>query len=265
MRLCIHLRRLTWFCCLLVLGGCAAQLPRTVAVSGPELVRAEQRLAAFLDQSCVSSIDSDVRLGWQAYGRRQTYAGTLLAAAPASVRFSVIDPLGRPLLILVVNGNSFKLADNREGKGYRGRLDSAFIRQYLPDAISADDLFSWFSGRIRVQGMQILSSRRATDGELYWYELEYGDRLIHLIGLDRSTLRRHLVLDERDTVLFDVQYSDYAATSRDCEWPGTIVVSGDELAADFRLDFSRLYGFSPLKQDLFQLELPPHFTVVDVE
>ncbi len=251
--------------CLLFVSGCASKLPRTVAVSGPNLEVVQDRLNRFLDQSCVTAIDSDVRLGWQAYGQQETYPATLLSTFPAYLRFAVVDPLGRPLLLLAITGNTFTLADNREAEGYTGLLDSDFIHQYLPVGISGDDLFFWISGRVRQQGLQVLSARRAEDGELFWYEIDYGDRLIHLLGLDRDHLSRHLVLDEEDTVIFDVQYSGYSATPEECNWPGKIVVTGEALAADFILDFTRIYSFSPLQEHLFQLQLPPHFMVREVK
>ena len=264
----IFSRQLWWLSLiigLLLVSGCASKLPRTVAVSGPDLEVVQERLSRFFEQSCVMAIDSDVRLGWRAYGRNETYPATLLATFPASVRFAIVDPLGRPLLLLITNGETFTLADNRRGEGYTGRLDSDFIRRYLPDSISGDDLFSWINGRIKLQGVQVLSARRAEDGELFWYELDYGDRLIHLVALDRDHLSRHLVLDEEDAIIFDVRYSGYAATSKQCGWPGKIVVTGEALAADFTLDFTRVYSFSALQQHLFQLQLPSHFTVHEVK
>lgn len=251
--------------CLLLVSGCASKLPRTVAVSGQDLEIVQDRLNSFLEQSCVIAIDSDVRLGWSAYGREETYPATLQATFPANLRFAVVDPLGRSLLLLAINGNRFTFADNREGEGYTGRLDSDFIRQYLPEGISGEDLFFWISGQIRKKGLRVLSASRAVDGEFFWYEIDYGDRLIHLVALDRDHMSRHLVLDEKDTVIFDVQYSGYSATPEECVWPRTIEVTGEALAADFTLDFNRFYSFSPLQEKLFQLQLPSHFTVRKVK
>ena len=251
--------------CLLLVGGCGSKLPRTVAVSGPDLDLVQSRLTRYFDQSCVAAIDSDVRLGWQAYGQLETYPATLQTTAPAFLRFAVVDPLGRPQLLLASNGSTFVLADNRKGVGYTGMTDSDFIHQYLPEGIASQDLFFWLSGRIRKDGLQVLSVRKAEDGPLFWYEIDYGDRLIHLLGLGRDRLSRHLVLDENETVLFDAQYSGYFNTTEDCDWPGKIVVSGEGLAAAFTLEFTKMYNFSSLDDQLFQLQLPPHFAVRKVQ
>lgn len=251
--------------CLLLVVGCGSKLPRTVAVNGPDLDLVQSRLNRFFDQPCVAAIDSDVRLEWQAYGQLETYPATLQATAPAFLRFAVVDPLGRPLLLLTSNGSTFILADNRKGVGYAGMTDSDFIHQYLPAGIVAHDLFFWLSGRIRQDGLQVLSARKAENGPLFWYEVDYGDRLIHLLGLDKDYLSRHLVLDEDKTVLFDAQYSGYFNTTEDCDWPGKIEVSGEELAAAFTLKFTKMYSFSSLDDQLFQLQLPPHFVVRNVQ
>jgi hypothetical protein len=251
--------------CLLTMSGCTAKLPRTVAVSGPELEVVRERLNRFLDQSCVNFIDSDVRLEWQAYGRQETYPATLMAASPASLRFALVDPLGRPMLLLVINKNAFMLADNREGKGYTGSLDSEYIRTYLPDGISGESLFFWLSGRIQPLGMEVTSARRSEDNKLFWYELDYGDRLTHLVALDRHNLSRHMVLDRKGEIIFDVRYSEYAATSQECGWPGKIEVAGENLTADFSLEYTRMYSFAPLKEQLFQLHMPSHFAVHNVQ
>ncbi len=249
---------------LLIISGCASKLPQTLAVSGHELEIAQSGLTRFLQQPCVTAIDSDVRLQWQVYGHQETYPATLLAATPSFLRFAIVDPLGRPLMLLAADGDSFALADNRKGIGYTGQMDSDFIHQYLPYGISGNDLFYWLSGRVPAVGMLVLSARKGRDDALYWHEVDYGDRLTHLLGLDQELLRRHLILDG-DTILYDVEYSGYTDTTEECKWPGRIVITGDRLSADLILEFTKTYSFSPLSEQHFQLRLPPHFTVHEVD
>ncbi len=250
---------------LLLLVGCAAKLPRTVSVSGDELVQVQNRWASFLKQSCPLAVDSDVRIGWQAYGRHEFYSATLQAAAPSFLRFAVVDPLGRPVLLLVSDGTTFTLADNRNAQGYTGRLDSDFIHEYLPREVSRRDIFSLLSGRAGGDAMEVVSARRAEDGELFWYETVSTDGSRHLIGLGPNHLRRHLFLDTLQRVVLDVQYSDYPAASEQCGWPGAIRMDGEDLAAEFTLEFTKLYGFTQPDPQLFQLQIPPHFTTQEVQ
>lgn len=248
----------------LLLSGCAPKLPQTVAVSGHELEIGQSGLNRFLQQPCVTAIDSDVRLQWQVYGHQETYPATLLAATPSFLRFAIVDPLGRSLMLLAADGSSFTLADNRKGIGYTGQMESDFIYKYLPYGISGKDVFYWLSGRIRSNGMQILSTRKGKDDTFFWYEVDYGDRLIHLLGVDGDLLNRHLVLDG-ETILYDVQYSGYTDTTAECRWPGKIVITGERLTTDLTLEFTKTYSFSPLSEKLFQLRLPSHFTVHAVD
>ena len=250
---------------LLIISGCAPKLPQTVAVSGHELENVQSGLTSFLNQSCVTAIDSDVRIHWNGYGQQETYPATLLSATPSYLRLALVDPLGRSLLLLAADGNSFTMADNRKGVGYTGIMDSDFIHQYLPYGISGRDLFYWLSGRIRSEGMQILSTRRGKDDLLFWYEVDYNDRLIHLLGLDGDILSRHLVLDVDDSILYDVRYSEYTVITGECRWPGRIVVAGDGLPAELILEFTRTYSFAPVAAQRFHIQLPSHFTVHEVE
>jgi len=253
--------------CLFLAGGCASRLPRTLAVSDPELDQGQRRLSRFLDKPCAGAVDADVRLRWQAYGRQGTYPATLQAMLPSLLRLAVVDPLGRPVVLLVMDGDSFSLVDNRSSEGYTGALDSDFIGEYLPAGISGQDLFLWLSGRIRSRGLQVLSIRKAEQGDLFWYEVDYGDRLIHLLGLNRDSLIRHLVLDEEEKIMVDVRYMDYQDSEKagDCSWPGKIEVCGQDAATVLSLEFTRIYGFSLLQQQLFHLRFPAYFTVHRVE
>lgn len=250
---------------LLLAVGCTAKLPRTVPVSGDDFVQVQSRWAGFVEQGGPDAIDSDVRLGWQAYGKHAFYSATLLAAAPSFLRFALVDPLGRPLLLLVTDGTTFTLADNRNGQGYTGNLDSDFIRDYLPGAVSGRDIFSLLSGRAGDGAMEIVSARRAEKGELFWYETLSADGGRQMFGLGPNHLRRHLFLDALDRIILDVQYSGYSAAPEQNGWPGTIRLEGKGLAASFTVDFTQFYGFSLPDPKIFALRIPAHFTVHEVQ
>ncbi len=248
-----------------VLSSCAPKLPRMVAVSGVELERVQERLNSFLEQSCVQAVDADVRVQWQVYGQQETWPAVLQAMTGGFMRLSVLDPLGRPLLLLAVNGTdkNFVLADNSKAVGYKGELNSPSVQDYLPESIAGSDLFFWLSGQVSRDGMRVVSMRRDAVEPVFWYELGYpGNGQHHLIGLnERRQLSKHLIVDENDTIVIAAGYSGYTATTMDCDWPGKVEMSGKSLPADLTLEFSRVYSFQPLEKKRFQLELPAHFTV----
>ena len=254
-------------CCLLLVSGCASRLPRMLTVNGPELDQGQARLTRFLEKPCVQAVDADVRLAWQAYGQKGTYPATLQAMMPSFLRLAVVDPMGRPVVLLVMDGDSFSLVDNRSSEGYVGSMDSDFIGEYLPAGISSHDVFFWLSGRIRSRGLQVLSVRKAEQGDVFWYEVDYGNRLVHLLGLDKNSLRRHLILDEKGRIMVDVRYMNYPESEEtgDCSWPGKIELYGQDSAAVLFLQFTRMYDFAPLQKNVFQVKFPAHFIVHRVQ
>ncbi len=258
-----------WLCAavLLLLGGCSAKMPQQSAqLDGEPLRQAEKRLRSFLNQSCVEAVDSDVQLTWKAYARQETYPAQLEAQAPASLRLALTDPLGRPLLLLGSDGKTFTLADNRKAEGWRGSVEQKTIRRFLPAFIPMDDLFFWLSGRVRGDRMQAAAARLDAEGTLWWHGGSAGGGVVHILALDEANhLSRHLVVDRKnDEILFEARYSEYRPTGKDCSWPGSIVLSGKALEAEYKLDFGAIASHAPIDRQRFEVTLPPHFTVKEL-
>jgi outer membrane biogenesis lipoprotein LolB len=247
---------------ILLLGGCAVKLPQTERLGGAELEDAKERLNLFFSQSCVAAVDSDVTLSWSAYGQHDRYAASLQAAAPASLRLSLNDPLGRPLLLLGTDGKTFTVADNRKAIGYTGSTALRFIRRFLPAFIPTDDLFLWLSGRVRPDAMRQAAARADAEGRIWWHGGSPDGKTVHILAFDRHNhLSRHLVADQKtNEILFAADYSGYQSTNKDCAWPGRISFTGKALDADYAIAFEELFGFSPIDRKQFQISLPPHFT-----
>ena len=252
-----------WLVPLAMLAGCGTRLPRTTALHGPALEHALVKLDRYLNQSCARAVDSDVDLGWQAYGHREVYPGTLQALAPARLRLALVDPLGRPQVLLVSNGSRFTLADNRRGEGFTGPTASNYIEQYLPPEVAGKELFSWLSGRAETGDSDQVSVEEGQDGRI-WYTLARGGLSQYLV-LDQDRLQRRLLKDADGNILLDVQYSDYRPTEDGCLWPGRLEITGEHLPAGFTLSFTRIYSLDPPEDRVFELQLPEHFTVRKVK
>jgi hypothetical protein len=253
-----------------MLAGCAATPPKTVEIhDSTELRQVKNKFSRFLGQSCVNAIDCDVQLSWQAYGQGKTFSATMQAMHPSSLRLAMIDPLGRPLVLLGAHGNRFTLADNSEAVGYTGTMDLDVVRKFLPDFIPKDDIFYWLSGRVNRRGMQTISTRMDAQDNLFWYEVAYPaqstedeEEMTHMLALnEENQLVRHMVLDADGDIQFEARYSEYSATPRMCSWPGQIEISGDALDADFTLVFTEIFDFNPMERKRFHVKIPPHFEV----
>ncbi|MCI5165678.1 MAG: hypothetical protein D3903_06170 [Candidatus Electrothrix sp. GM3_4] len=232
----------------------------------------ESKLSGFLGQSCVNAVDCDVQLSLKAYGQGKTFSATMQAMQPSSLRIAMIDPLGRPLVLLGAHGNTFTLADNNESIGYTGTMDLDVAHKFLPEFIPKDDIFYWISGRVNHNGMQTLSTRKDAEENLYWYEVAYtddpgepgenGKEMTHKLALnEENQLVRHMVLDADGDIQFEATYSEYSATPKACSWPGRVEISGDALEADFTLIFTEIFDFKPIEKKRFQVKIPPHFEV----
>ena len=264
----LNAQGMSWCCAgLMILSGCAATPPKTVEISNSmELRKVESKLSDFLGQSCVNAVDCDVQLSWQAYGQGKTFSATMQAMQPSSLRLAMIDPLGRPLVLVGAHGNRFTLADNNESVGYTGTMDLDVVHKFLPEFVPTKDIFYWLSGRVNRSGMQTLSTRMDAEESLYWYEVAYtsgsSKNMTHKLALnDANQLVRHMVLDADGDIQFEATYSEYLATPRTCSWPGKVEISGDALEADFTLIFTEIFDFKPMEEKRFQVKIPPHFEI----
>ncbi|MGB5686746.1 MAG: hypothetical protein WBM35_13100 [Candidatus Electrothrix sp.] len=250
-----------------MLNGCAATPPKTVEISSStELRQVESKLSRFLGQSCVNAVDCDVQLSWQAYGQGKTFSATMQAMHPSSLRLAMMDPLGRPLILLGVHGNKFTLADNNESIGYTGTMDLNVVQKFFPEFIPKGDIFYWLSGQVNRNGMQIVSTRMDAEESLYWYEIAYtsgsSKDVTHKLALNKDNqLVSHMVLDADGDIQFEATYSEYSATPKTCSWPGRVELSGEALEADFTLVFTEIFNFKSMEQKRFQVKIPPHFEV----
>ncbi|MFP7755965.1 hypothetical protein ACLG6S_15170 [Thermodesulfobacteriota bacterium B35] len=74
-------------------------------------------LARFLGRIMSRRAGCDVTLAWQGYGNHRQVDAVLQAQTPGLVRLSVNDPLGRPLLLLVIDGRRFNPGGRVAGAG----------------------------------------------------------------------------------------------------------------------------------------------------
>ena len=107
-----------------------------------------KQLQEFQDRRCAQSLDADVTMEWQMYGKTEKIPGLLQLQSPSFLRYSVVDPIGRQLLILVSDGSSFTLVDNRKAKALTGQVESNFWNKYIPGFIVPKDYISWLTGRL---------------------------------------------------------------------------------------------------------------------
>ena len=252
----------------LVLPGCAARIPSSLPLAESEKPYVLHRLQEFQSRKCGWSLDADVTLEWQMYGKREKIPGMLQLLSPAFFRYAVVDPLGRQLFILVSDGNNFTLVDNRKAKALTGPVDSHFWRNYIPGFIRANDYISWLTGRLPAGSFkvnEIRADRKSVDA--VWLLTEWTDAIRQrvLFHPDTGQVARHIVEGANDAVLLDVTYSDYQEDDLDCSRPRLLQVEGAEVSGTGTVHFVKLLPEAAIPPRIFHLTLPEHFTVTTVE
>jgi outer membrane biogenesis lipoprotein LolB len=249
------------------LSACSSKLPQTQAIEGLEAEEAQARFTSFLQQDCVQAVDGDIRLSWKAFGQHESYPAQLQAAQSALIRLALVDPLGRPLLLLASDGRTFTLVDNRQSVAYTGATENQALRRFLPAFIPTEDIFLWLSGQVPLEKMRAAKVRRDAAGKLWWYGAPAAPGTVHVVELDQfNRLHRHLIVEEKnDLVLFEARYSDYSKSPAACAWPQRIDFSGKRLEADYSVEFTEIISFTPPRPEQFDLRIPPHFTRKRIE
>jgi hypothetical protein len=225
-----------------------------------EQSEARERLAHSLQQNCPDFFDSDVTLSWQAYGSGRTYDATLQAAAPASFRLALVDPLGRPQMIFVSNAHRFTLADNYRAEGYTGPVGGSLMQKYLPANVAREELFFWLTGRPGITQKDVIGVDEDRESGAYWYRLQRKNMREYLI-LGPEQVERRIMQNSSGEIILDVRYAGYREAASGCLRPGELVVTGKGLPAEFRLVFTKFYPGQKPDQRFFELTLPPHFTL----
>ena len=128
---------------LFMMPGCAPKIPHSLPLAESEISLIRNQLKEFQSRKCRESLDVDVTLEWEMYGKTEKIPGVLQLQSPSFIRYSVVDPLGRQLLILVSDGNTFSLVDNSKAKALTGHVHSDFWNKYIPNFITSEDHMSW--------------------------------------------------------------------------------------------------------------------------
>jgi len=254
-------------CCLL-LAGCATRQPQTVELPAADREPILTRFGEFSRSQCVQSMDADVTLEIALMGKTEKAAGMLLVQSPTFLRYTAVDPLDRALMILVTDGSTFTMVDNRNAEAYTGSVDSAFWHEYMPAAIAVEDLLPWLTGRLSDNELQVSDVRgNKADPKTVWVFASSTDGWTHELLFDRKTmlLRRHIIKLENGEVLLDLVYRDYAPHGAACALPGKVVVEGQAVTGTLTITFDRIFPDGELAPSLFELDLPAHYSLQEVE
>jgi len=263
---------------LLLSGGCAT-LPTTrpLAQMQQQHVEALFRETMTRQQDCPCCIDAQVRLSVKSLVQNGTISGFVQAKAPSFLKFTGLNPLGQPLMLLATDGTFFKYVSVPEAKGYEGLVTAAAFKKYAPQGFDPTHAFYWLAGRLAPEKLRIFSVAQDSEGQGFWLEFAYAADASEGEGLRRHVLfdpaqqviRRHLMADADGRIMVDVWYDDYAKASEggsdNCRLPGLIRIHANNNGAIMELALGDWLPDASFSASDFRVDLPLGFQLVPVE
>ena len=250
---------------LLFLAACSRLVPERLSLDPGESNSVQAMLAGLVGDPCGEYLDADLTIGWQGLGRRVRVSATLQARRPGRIRLAATDPLGRPQMLLVIDGGNFVFLDIPASRGYSGSVASAFMHRFLPPSLPVDELTGWLTGTLDSR-LAIRSMGKEVERSRFWVEAtdRHGQHQFLCLD-DRGRLLRRLLVDRDGGLILEAVYRAYK-DSAGCRRPGLVELHGSGIQGDLTLRFSRYYP--PVDHpatDPFQVRIPPGFSIQRVE
>lgn len=263
---------------LLVGSGCAS-LPTT-----RPLAELQQQKAVGLfretmarQHECPCCLDAQVRLSLKSLVQNGTISGFVQAKAPSFFKFTGLNPLGQPMMLLATDGTFFRYIAVPEGKAYEGLVTAAAFKKYAPQGFDPEQGFYWLAGRLAPEELRIFSVSEDPEGHGLWLELAYaaevsgGKALRRHVLFDpaQQVIRRHLVADPDGRIMVDVRYDDYTQASEggsdNCRLPGRITIHANHNGAVMELTLGDWLHDASFSAGDFRVDLPVGFALVPVQ
>ncbi len=256
-----------------LLAGCAHRIPLRRPLGREGENKARELLTAIQQRQKVDALDADVTVTWSGYGRKIHFSGGLQAVASGRFRLSALDPLGRPLFLLVVQESTFTFLDTRQGSGYTGPVDSDFLHRYIPASVTPAILFSLVTARLPDMGLDKVSVGRGDRKGSLWFTFPSRNNCRRLAEVDagRGQVLRQMLVDGSENTVVDFHYDGYPAvkTSSGKEesvmLPTIVRIEGGLLPGSTVVRFDRVYPDHDVPDSLFTLAVPRYFTILQVK
>lgn len=268
---------ITYFCIslfLLGLGGCVT-LPRFVAVPEHEEKAVADSFHATVTrhQKCDCCVDANLTVTFNSLLQSGAVSGYFQGKSPSYMKFVGENPFGQPLLIFTTNGKEFSYISVFDQKVYEGDVTGATYQKYAPNGFDAEHGFYWLTGKLRPGPFKIHAIGRQKDGNNYWIKLSWEDHAISsLILYDQAEglIRRHMLVDNNDKTLLDIQYSNYekietGETEKRCRLPGEVMVKSSDRHATLALRFRDWGGNPDFPEEDFAPFFPAGFEKIEVQ
>jgi hypothetical protein len=218
-----------------------------------------------------------MQLSLKSIAQNGVLSGFVQAKAPSFLKFTGLNPLGQPLMILVTDGIFFRYVAVSEARAYEGLITAAAFEKYAPQGFDPAHGFFWLAGRLAPGKLLIFSAAEDREGQGLWLELAYAadaseeKALRHHVLFDPSQklILRHFVADPDGRIMLDVVYGKYAEAPQGkpghCRLPGEIMIRSRNNGARMELVLGDWLDDASFSPEDFRVDLPPSFQLVPVE
>ena len=256
----------------ILLAGCASHIPRQQPLSRERQIQAEELLRNIQQRHRINTLDADVTVTWSGYGRKLRFSGGLQAVSSGRFRLSALDPLGRPIFLLVIQNASFTFIDNRQGRGYTGLVDSDFLHRYIPAGVTPATLFSLLTAQLPDIGSGNSIVGRGDREGCYWFSFPYIKNLKHMAEVDAVSgqVLRQMIVDASEKSIVDIHYDGYPASNASSGKAKSIIlpkhlrIEGSSLPGSIAISLDTLYAEKDFPDSLFTIAIPKYFSIIKV-
>lgn len=214
-------------------------------------------------RKCPAVIDTDVSVTVDNTLWSGTVSGYLRAMAPAYLRFEGVNPLGLTEVLFAIDGKNFTYLSVRNQEVYLGPLKAEKIARVAPQGLAISMNYYWLLGRIPAGSFGISGIGLDAEEEGDWLNVHYAstdERAMILFDPRRRLVKRHLMLDDQESVAVDFSYgyTSPAAQAVPCQLPSTITIKKKGKGL-IKLDFTKRYPTPPQDTAPFRITPPDEY------
>ena len=265
--------RVFLFLQILLIAGCARHVPLYHPLAGEHQIQAKELFARIQKRPGIKTLDGDVTVTWSGYGRKFHFTGELQAAGTGRFRLSGLDPLGRPVFLLVIHDPSFTFINTRQSRGYTGPVDSDFLHQYIPAGVTPATLFELLTAQLPDTGIDTVIFGRDDRQGRYWFIFPSARNFKRMAEVDAVSGRvlRQLIVDASENPIIDIHYDGYpvsfdaAAQKKDIFLPAHLRIEGASIPGFIAISIDKIYADNDFPDSLFILNIPKYYNIIHVK
>ncbi|MDW7772064.1 MAG: hypothetical protein SCH71_04150 [Desulfobulbaceae bacterium] len=249
-------------------AGCAARLPASIPLAEEQRGEILAHYQSFQKRDCSIPLDADISLDARSFGKNWKSTGFFLIQPPSRLRMTIVDPVGRPLFILIAAENFFTLVNTGKGEALVGSAAALAGENEDFAEFRAEDVISLLTGRFLPPPFLLTDMRRDKESDTFvWLVFAAAAEKSHniLFDPDEKRIVRHIFADPGGEILLDIRYGPGEENSGTCSMPDALVITGSAVGGEVTLRYDLVMPRGVIPESNFELTLPEHYNIRRME